>query len=73
MGNLKKHSRIYDQVPYQNESLWIAMEWMRERWASLREQQEQNDASQQVVQANTSNSFVSKSKIYLLLKNMNCS
>ena len=73
MGNLKKHYRVYDRVPDQNKSHLIAREQMRERRARLREQQEQNDAIQLVVQANTGNSFVSNFKIYLLLKNVNCS
>ena len=46
---------------------------MRESQAKLREQQEHNDAIQPIVQANTHNSFVSKPKIDVLLKNMNCS
>jgi hypothetical protein len=71
MGILKKHSRIYDRVLDHNESCQIGREQTRERWARLREQQEHNDAIQPIVQANTNNSFVPLSKIYLLLKKMN--
>ena len=51
MGNMKKHARIYDHewMSNQDQSRWVVRGRMRERWARLKEQQ-QNDANQPIVQ-----------------------
>lgn len=59
-------------MPDHNEARQIGREQMRERKARLREQQEQNDGIQSVVEVDTGNLLVPLSKIDLLLKNMNC-